>query len=60
MISNSWIAFLVFFPFLGALISYLIGLYSKKARNIAANVITISEFAVTIYLVLNQISGTLS
>ncbi len=44
MESYNFIAILIFYPMIGALVSYLIGKKSKMARNIFANVVTISEF----------------
>jgi len=38
---------------IGALISYLVGLKWKSARNLVANFITISEFALTAFVVLS-------
>ncbi len=52
MTGNVWIAILIFYPMLGALISYLVGKKNKKARDMVANFITISEFAMTAFLVL--------
>lgn len=45
------IAILIFYPMVGALISYLIGLKSKTARNLVANLVAISEFAVAAFTV---------
>lgn len=49
------LASLIFYPMIGALISYLIGKRSKKIRDIFACVIAVSEFvavvAVTIYAI---------
>lgn len=47
------IAILIFFPMMGALISYLVGLKSKTARNLVANLVTIGEFALTAFTVLS-------
>lgn len=47
------IAIMIFYPMLGALISYLVGLKSKKARNLVANFIAISEFALVAFTVLS-------
>ena len=47
------IAILIFYPMVGALISYLIGLKSKTARNLVANLVAISEFAVAAFTVLS-------
>ena len=46
------IAIMIFYPMLGALISYLVGIRWKTARNLAANFITISEFALVAFTVL--------
>ena len=59
MISNVWIAVLVFYPMVGALISYLVGKKSKTARNMVANFITISEFALTVYVVISQYASVI-
>ena len=47
------IGILIFYPMIGALISYLVGLKWKSARNLVANFITISEFALTAFVVLS-------
>lgn len=60
MTSNIWIAVLVFYPMVGALVSYLVGKTSKKARDIVANFITISEFAMTLLVVLAQCAAVVS
>lgn len=44
------LAFLVFYPMLGALVSYIIGRFHKTARDYFADFIVISEFALTLYL----------
>lgn len=44
------LAFLVFYPMIGALVSYIIGRFHKTARDYFADFIVISEFAVTLYL----------
>lgn len=46
---------LVFFPMAGALLSYLIGLKNKKARDICANAVTISEFLLMLFTVSNAV-----
>ena len=47
------IAILIFYPMVGALISYLVGLKWKNARNLVVNIVTISEFALTAFTVLS-------
>lgn len=47
---NMILAFLVFYPMIGALVSYIIGRFHKTARDYFADFIVISEFAVTLYL----------
>lgn len=47
---NMILAFLVFYPMIGALISYIIGRFHKTARDYFADFVVISEFAVTLYL----------
>lgn len=44
------LAILVFYPFLGGLLVWAVGQKNEKARNILANVIVISEFALTALL----------
>ncbi len=53
---NLFIAILIFFPMLGALISYLVGCKSKKGRDIVVNVVTVTEFFMTLFAVLNGIA----
>ncbi len=50
METNMILAFLVFFPMIGALAAYIIGRFHKTARDYFADFIVISEFAVTLYL----------
>ncbi len=47
------IAILIFYPMVGALVSYLVGLKWKNARNLVVNIVTISEFALTAFTVLS-------
>ncbi len=47
---NMILAFLVFYPMIGALVSYIIGRFHKTARDYSADFVVISEFAVTLYL----------
>lgn len=46
------IAIMVFYPMVGALISYFVGRKCRTARNLLANFITISEFALVVFTVL--------
>ncbi len=50
MRTNMILAFLVFYPMIGAFVSYIIGRFHKTARDYFADFIVISEFAVTLYL----------
>ena len=50
---NILVPVLIFFPMVGALISYLIGLKSKKGRDITAVAVSIIEFALTLFTVIN-------
>ena len=50
MRTNMILAFLVFYPMIGAFVSYIIGRFHKTARDYFADIIVISEFAVTLYL----------
>lgn len=50
MEGNVMLAFLVFFPMLGSLVSYLIGRKNKTARDYAADVIVVVEFAAMLYV----------
>lgn len=54
MTNSIWLAVLVFYPMVGALICYLVGKKWKNARNLIANFITISEFALTVAVVLSD------
>ncbi len=56
MSTNILVLILIFFPMVGALVSYLIGLKSKKARDITANVVAIAEFLLTVFTVVNSCS----
>lgn len=47
---NMILSFLVFYPMIGALISYIIGRFHKTARDYFADFVVISEFALTLYL----------
>lgn len=47
---NMILAFLVFYPMIGALVSYIIGRFHKTARDYFADFVVVSEFAVTLYL----------
>ena len=50
MDGNGTLAWLVFFPVIGAGVAYLIGRKSKAARDYAADIITIVEFAAALYV----------
>ena len=50
MKTNFILAFLVFYPIVGAMISYIIGRFRKTARDYFADFIVVSEFAVVLYL----------
>lgn len=47
---NNLLAFIVFYPMVGALISLLIGFKNEKARDYFADFIVISEFAITLLI----------
>lgn len=47
---NMILAFLVFYPMIGALVSYIIGRFHKTARDYFADFVVISEFGITLYL----------
>lgn len=51
--SELLLAVLVFYPMVGAVLSYLIGRKSKEARNYFADFVVISEFVLMVYAVLN-------
>lgn len=59
METNLILAFLVFYPIGGALISYIIGRFHKTARDYFADFIVVSEFAVVLYLFCNFDSSRL-
>ena len=50
MEGNFMLSLLVFFPMAGAGISYLIGRKNKKARDYAADIVVILEFAAMLYV----------
>lgn len=50
MEKNLILAFLVFYPIVGAVISYIIGRFRKTFRDYFADFIVVSEFAVVLYL----------
>ena len=50
MKTNYILAFLVFYPIVGAIISYIIGRFQKAARDYFADFIVVSEFALVLYL----------
>ena len=54
MEGNAMLFWLVMFPILGGLAVYLTGRRSKKVRDVAANLVTISEFAVLAYLLITK------
>ena len=53
------LAFCVFFPMAGAVISYLLGRYQKKIRDYFADGVTIATFGVMLFLTVNILSGKL-
>lgn len=53
MMSSGLLFALVFYPMIGAFVSYLIGRKSKEARNYFADFIVITEFLMILYAVLN-------
>lgn len=50
---NEMLAVLVFFPFIGGLLSYIIGRKNENLRDYAANVVTVSEFILAAGIALN-------
>ena len=50
------LAFCVFFPMAGAVISYLLGRYQKKIRDYFADGVTIATFGVMLFLTVNILS----
>lgn len=50
METGMFLVFLVFYPIIGALASYIIGRFHKAARDYFADFVVISEFALTLYL----------
>ncbi|MDD3795460.1 MAG: complex I subunit 5 family protein [Lachnospiraceae bacterium] len=54
MNSNYSLLFLVFFPMLGALVTYGIGRKNKRARDFAADIVVIVEFLVMLSLALQK------
>lgn len=53
---NIFIAILIFFPMVGALIAYLVGCKNKKARDIVVNAVTVTEFLLVLFTVLNGLA----
>ena len=60
MSGNGFLLFPVFWPMAGALICYLIGRKNKDLRCLAADGVTIVEFAALLYLLLSAASGKTS
>ena len=56
---NMLLAFSVFFPMAGGIISYIMGRYNKKIRDYFADGVTVITFGVLLYLLLNVLSGRL-
>ncbi len=50
MEGNGMLVFLVFFPMVGALVTYLVGRKNKTARDYAADAVTAVEFAAMLYV----------
>ncbi len=59
METNLILAFLVFYPIAGAVISYIIGRFHKTARDYFADLVVVSEFGVVLYLFCNFDSSRL-
>lgn len=53
------LAFLVFYPIIGALVSYLVGRVNKTARDYLADFVTVSELLCFLYLFYQTGTGTL-
>ena len=50
--------FLAFWPMAGALISYIIGMANKKARDTVVNIVTVIEFAVVAWMLTLVLRGS--
>ena len=53
------LAFCVFFPIVGAIISYLLGRNQKNIRDYFADVVTVITFGVMLFLAVNVLTGKL-
>ena len=53
------IGIIVFMPFIGAFLSYIIGRFNKTARNVFADVLVIAELSLLAYLFANFSSENL-
>lgn len=58
MEGNCMLFILIMFPFIGGLVAYLTGRKSKAARDIVANVVTITEFAILAYMFVTKAFAT--
>ncbi|MGN0377563.1 MAG: complex I subunit 5 family protein [Suilimivivens sp.] len=54
---NSLLAFGVFFPMVGAVISYLLGRYQKNIRDYFADAISVVTFAIFLFLLISRMTG---
>ena len=57
MSGNIMLAILVFYPFLGALLTWLVGRKKETVRDYMADFIVISEFAITFVLFIQNVDG---
>ena len=57
MMGDGILLFLALWPMAGALVCYLIGRRNKELRSLAADGVTIVEFGVLVFLLLQVIGG---
>ena len=57
--NDNLLLFIVFFPFIAGLLAYPLGKASNRARNVWVGLVSIAEFAVTVYACVQAGSGTL-
>ena len=57
MEGNFMLVFLVFFPMIGAVVTYLIGRKNKAVRDYAADVVVVLEFAAMLYVFIAYFSA---
>ena len=54
------LAILIFYPFAAGLVTYVSGIYNKESRNLFVEFIMISEFLLTLFLLVKYGIGTYS